>query len=384
MAGLAMGSPMRWTATRPQIAAVALVTVVAALLGVILPGQTVNLRLSANDTQGAIMPPGMIMTRDTPAAAMRDMAAVDPDEASYTAPASARGDQPLRPQLVDGVKVFRLEASVIRWHILSNRGVYAYAFNHQVPGPRIELTEGDRVRIVVTNHLPEPTTVHWHGLVVPNAMDGPAEITQTPIRPGHSYSYEYTVRQAGTFMYHTHDHADRQQALGLYGALIVEPKDPALDRRLNYQHDVVIELQEWLVRDGLTYPAMLMEGGLPNFFTINGKAYPDTQPIRMRVGERVRIRFIGTNHNFVHPPDAHSWWPVRDRRHRRQPSHGWSAPAQGHGRRRPGRTLRRHLDRTQARQVAPPLPHPPPHHQRQRRRTGRRRSHDHHRSQPLK
>jgi len=305
MAGHAMGSPMRWTATRPQIAAVALVTVVAALLGVILPGQTVNLRLSADDTQGAIMPPGMIMTRDTPAAAMRDMAAVDPDESSYTAPASARGDQPLRPQLVDGVKVFRLEASVIRWHILSNRVVYAYAFNHQVPGPRIELTEGDRVRIVVTNHLPEPTTVHWHGLVVPNAMDGPAEITQAPIQPGDSYTYEFTVQQAGTFMYHTHDHADRQQALGLYGALIVKPKNPALDRRLNYQYDVVIELQEWLVRDGLTYPAMLMEGGLPNFFTINGKAYPDTQPIRMRVGERVRIRFIGTNNNFVHPMHIH-------------------------------------------------------------------------------
>jgi len=106
-------------------------------------------------------------------------------------------------------------------------------------------------------------------------------------------------------MYHTHDHADRQQALGLYGALIVKPKNPALDRRLNYQHDVVIELQEWLVRDGLTYPAMLMEGGLPNFFTINGKAYPDTQPIRMRVGERVRIRFIGTNNNFVHPMHIH-------------------------------------------------------------------------------
>jgi FtsP/CotA-like multicopper oxidase with cupredoxin domain len=136
-------------------------------------------------------------------------------------------------------------------------------------------------------------------------MDGPAEITQAPIQPGDSYTYEFTVQQAGTFMYHTHDHADRQQALGLYGALIVKPKNPALDRRLNYQHDVVIELQEWLVRDGLTYPAMLMEGGLPNFFTINGKAYPDTQPIRMRVGERVRIRFIGTNNNFVHPMHIH-------------------------------------------------------------------------------
>jgi len=77
--------------------------------------------------------------------------------------------------------------------------VLAYAFNHQVPGPRIRITEGDRVRINVTNHLPESTTIHWHGLIVPNAMDGPAEITQEPIAPGQTYSYEFTTRQAGTF-----------------------------------------------------------------------------------------------------------------------------------------------------------------------------------------
>jgi FtsP/CotA-like multicopper oxidase with cupredoxin domain len=281
------------------------VTVVALVLGVVLPAQKVNLTLSANDVGGSIMPPGMIMTRDTPGQAMRDMAAVDSGKSTFTAAASARGDQPLTPVIVGGVKVYDLTASVIRWNILSHVQVYAYAFNHQVPGPRIELTEGDRVRINVHNELPESTTVHWHGLIVPNRMDGPAEITQEPIRPGGSYTYEFTARQAGTFFYHTHDHADRQQALGLYGALIVKPKDPARDRQYNYQHDVVIELQEWLAREGFTYPAMLMEGGLPNYFTINGKAYPDTEPIRMRLGERVRIRFIGTNNNFVHPMHIH-------------------------------------------------------------------------------
>ncbi len=201
--------------------------------------------------------------------------------------------------------MFELEASVIRWNILSHERVSAYAFNKQVPGPRIELTQGDRVRIHVKNDLPESTTVHWHGLVLPNAMDGPAEITQEPIEPGQSYIYQYTVRQPGTFMYHTHDHPDRQQALGLYGALIVRPKDTSREDRLAYQHDVVVQLQEWLEREGFTYPAMLMEGALPNFFTINGKAYPDTEPIRMRVGKRVRIRFIGTNNNFIHPMHIH-------------------------------------------------------------------------------
>jgi len=299
------GHRMRWDVTRPQLASVGLLTVLAAVAGVILPAQKVNLTLSADDVDGAIMPPGMIMTRDTPGESMKDMSAIDPELVSYEAAQAARGDQPLEYELDRGVKVFRLEASVIRWNILSDQQVEAYAFNRQVPGPRIEVTEGDRVRIVVTNRLPESTTVHWHGLVVPNAMDGPAEITQDPIEPGDSYTYEYTVRDPGTFMYHTHDHPDRQQALGLYGALIVKPKDEARDRRLGYQHDVVIQLQEWLEREGYTYPAMLMEGGLPNFFTINGKAYPDTEPIRMRVGERVRVRFIGTNNNFIHPMHIH-------------------------------------------------------------------------------
>jgi FtsP/CotA-like multicopper oxidase with cupredoxin domain len=295
----------RWDVTRPQLSAVALLTVLAAVLGVVLPAQKVNLTLSADDVGGAIMPPGMVMTRDTPGEAMRDMSAIDPDESSYTAPASARGDRPLTPELVGGVKVFRLETSVIRWNILSYERVHAYAFNRQVPGPRIELTQGDRVRLVVTNRLPESTTVHWHGLDVPNPMDGPAEITQEPIEPGESYSYEFTVLQPGTFMYHTHDHPDRQQALGLYGAVIVKPADPSRDAGLDYQYDIVVQLQEWLEREGFTYPAMLMEGGLPNFFTINGKAYPDTEPIRMRVGERARIRFIGTNNNFIHPMHIH-------------------------------------------------------------------------------
>jgi FtsP/CotA-like multicopper oxidase with cupredoxin domain len=125
------------------------------------------------------------------------------------------------------VKTYRLEASVVRWSILPDVAVTAYAFNGQVPGPRIRITQGDRIRVIVTNRLPEPTTAHWHGLVVPNAMDGPAEVTQPPIAPGASFTYEFTVSQAGTFFYHSHTNADRQQALGLNGALIVDPSDPS-------------------------------------------------------------------------------------------------------------------------------------------------------------
>ncbi len=298
------GHVMRPDVTRPQLAVVALLTMLALVGGVVLPGQRVNLSLSAQDVDGAIMPPGMIMTRDTPAQAMRDMSAVDPDLVSYRAPASARGDQRLAPTIENGVKVFELETSVIRWNILRHERVDAYAFNRQIPGPQIRITVGDRLRIHVTNRLPQSTTVHWHGLVVPNAMDGPAEITQPPIPPGGSFTYEFTATRPGTYFYHSHDHADRQQALGLYGALIVEAARPS-DQIETYQHELIVELQEWLEREGYTYPAMLMEGGLPNFFTINGKAYPDTERVHMRVGERVLVRFIGSNNNFVHPMHIH-------------------------------------------------------------------------------
>ena len=288
--------------TAPQLTAVAGVTALMLLAGLVVPGFHVNLSLSAHDVGGRIMPPGMIMDFDTPAAAMRDMSAIHPRQVAYQAGKDARGDTVLEARIENGVKVFDIEASVIRWTILDGVEVDAYAFNRLVPGPRLQLVEGDRVRINFRNALPESTTVHWHGLIVPNEMDGPAEITQKPVPPGGSYRYEYTVQQSGTFFYHTHDHADRQQAFGLYGALLIEPRG-STEPRADLEY--TIQLQEWLKRRWLTYPAMLMEGALPNFFTINGKAYPSTDVIRMKVGQTVKLRFIGTNNNFIHPMHVH-------------------------------------------------------------------------------
>jgi FtsP/CotA-like multicopper oxidase with cupredoxin domain len=289
--------------TRPQIVALTGFTLFALLAGMFVPAAFVNLGVRAEEVRSSIMPPGMIMTPGTTADAMRDMAAVDPRIVGYTAPADARGDQVLAPRIENGVKVFDLDASVIRWNILPRVHVDAYAINRQVPGPRLELTEGDHIRINFTNHLPEPATMHWHGLVVPNRMDGPGYITQDPVQPGGRYVYEYIVQQSGTYFYHSHTRPDRQQALGLYGALIIHPRDTADEPKTDY--DYVVQLQEWLNRDGLTYPAMLMEGGLPNYFTINGKAYPATDTLRMKVGETIRLRFIGTNNNFIHPMHMH-------------------------------------------------------------------------------
>ncbi|MBX6324283.1 MAG: copper oxidase, partial [Rhodospirillaceae bacterium] len=229
-----------------------------------------------------------------------DLRPVDASGAPMAAP-SARGNALLEPRLVDGVKEFTLTAGVVQWHILPEVMVAAYAFNEQVPGPLIRVDVGDRVRITVRNDLPEPTSVHWHGLVIPNEQDGAAGVTQAPIMPGQTHAYEFTVPDSpGTFFYHSHAAADRQQALGLYGALIID--DPKAAPMAGSEH--VVELGEWRVAGGRTYPAMDYDGMLPNFFTINGKSYPATEVVKARVGERLLFRFIGTG-QFVHPMHIH-------------------------------------------------------------------------------
>jgi manganese oxidase len=297
------GHEMKSDATAPQLVAVAGVSSIALILGLLAPANWVNLRLSARQVGGAIMPPGMVMDRDTPAEAMIDMAAVDPRDIVREFDLNVRGDQELEPRIENGVKVFDLDTAVIRWTILPGVTVDAYAFNGQIPGPRLHFKEGDRVRINVRNHLPESTTVHWHGLILPNIMDGPAHITQEPIEEGELYRYEFTAVQSGTYFYHSHDHVDRQQALGLYGAMVIDPATP--DPSLAADHEYTLLLQEWLLREGLTYPAMPMDGGQPNYFTINGKAYPATDTVPMKVGETLKVRFVGSNNGFIHPMHIH-------------------------------------------------------------------------------
>jgi FtsP/CotA-like multicopper oxidase with cupredoxin domain len=291
------------SATRPQVAALAFCSAFMLIVGILIPNVFVNTKLSARDVGGVIMPPGMIMTRTLSGESMRDMRAILPKEVERIMPSDAQGDQLLTPRQENGYKVFDLDVSVFQWNILPNQTVDAYGFNGQVPGPRIRITEGDKVKINVTNHLPEATSVHWHGLVLDNGMDGAAEITQNPIEPGETFTYAFQAVQSGMYFYHSHHAADRQQALGLYGMLIIDPKDktsiPA--------HDVetIVALQEWLIRDGLTFPAMTMEGAFPNYFTINGKSYPATETVKMKVGQKALVRFVGSNNNFVHPMHIH-------------------------------------------------------------------------------
>jgi FtsP/CotA-like multicopper oxidase with cupredoxin domain len=290
-------------ATRAQLVTLSGVSVLVLVVGMVAPANWLNLTLSAREVAGTIMPPGMIMDRDTPADAMRDMSAVHPRHATTSYDVESRGDQVLPHRMDDGVKVFELRTSVVRWTILPGVTVDAYTYNGQIPGPRIHIREGDRVRIHVKNELPEDTTVHWHGLILPNPMDGPVDITQAPIKPGQTYTYEFTAEQYGTYFYHPHAKPDRTQALGLYGALIIDPADPA--NEITADREYVIQLQEWLRREGLTYPAMPMDGAQPNYFTINGKAYPATDTIPMKLGETLKVRFIGSQSGFIHPMHIH-------------------------------------------------------------------------------
>ena len=142
---VAMTQQMGSDVTRSQIAAVTILTFLALIAALLWSANYGNLTLGVHDVAGAVMAPGMIMTRDTPGEAMRDMAAVDPDAVRFIAPVEARGDQELAPRIEDGVKVFDLETSVIEWNILSNEPVLAYAFNGQVPGPHQRHQPASRV-----------------------------------------------------------------------------------------------------------------------------------------------------------------------------------------------------------------------------------------------
>jgi manganese oxidase len=213
------------------------------------------------------------------------------------------GGQPLKYREIDGVKEFNLTAQRVLWPIMEGVTVTAWTYNGMLPGPMIRVTEGDRVRVVVKNELPEATTIHWHGLTLEHNMDGVASISQPAIEPGEVFTYEFTAEPAGSFMYHSHVGTDKQIMLGLYAPIIIDPVEPEEDAP---DVDVSLMLSEWRIVDGNTYPAMPVAGMEPNYFTINGKAFPATETINVKVGDRVRIRLMGIG-QFVHPMHLHGF-----------------------------------------------------------------------------
>ncbi|MHB1327330.1 MAG: multicopper oxidase family protein [Gemmatimonadales bacterium] len=204
---------------------------------------------------------------------------------AFPAKTEGKGNQIMAPRLDRGVKVYELECSEIDWEVEPGRRLKAWAYNGQVPGPQIRVREGDRVRMVVKNNLPESTSVHLHGLEIPNDQDGVPFITQPPIKPGQTYTYEFVVPNSGSHMYHSHHNAAKQVSMGLLGAFIVEPKD--LSREPKVDVDYVMILNDSV-----------------HGYTINGKGFPATEPIVVNRGQTLRIRYMNEG-LMIHPMHLH-------------------------------------------------------------------------------
>jgi hypothetical protein len=199
----------------------------------------------------------------------------------------------------DGWKTFHLVAEPVVREFAPGLRVNCWGYNGQTPGPTIEAVEGDRVRIYVENRLPEPTTVHWHGVLLPNGMDGVAGLNQPPIAPGETFKYEFVVRQHGTHMYHPHFDEMVQQAMGMMGFLVFHPRRP--QRRID--RDYAIFLAEWAIAPGTSVPDPTVMLDF-NVFTFNSRVFPGTAPLVARIGDRVRIRIANITMDS-HPIHLH-------------------------------------------------------------------------------
>ena len=245
-----------------------------------------------------------------PASPAGTVPAIAPDTPAARSPVIAPGRQPavvtpngstLPWRIVDGVKVGHLIAGPVDHEFAPGLRAQAWGYNGGTPGPTIEAIEGDRVRIYVTNRLPEPTTVHWHGIILPNGMDGVAGLNQRPIDPGETFAYEFTLRHPGTYMYHPHYDEMTQIALGMVGMLIVHPKrppGPPVDR------DFVLMTHEWKLEVGARRPDPNAMSDF-NVLTFNSKSFPATQPLLVGRGERVRIRLGNLGPMDHHPIHLH-------------------------------------------------------------------------------
>lgn len=203
-------------------------------------------------------------------------------------------------RMENGVKVFHLTAEPVKRQFVDGLEVNCWGYNGMTPGPTIEAVEGDRVRIYVTNKLPEGTSIHWHGFILPNGMDGVTGLTQPKIAPGETFAYEFTLKQTGTLMYHPHFDEMTQIALGMHGFFIIHPRDAALRR---VDRDFAIFLNEWFIKPGTATPDPTVMLDF-NVFTFNSRVYPGTDPLLVRLGDRVRIRIANLTMDS-HPMHIH-------------------------------------------------------------------------------
>ncbi len=206
---------------------------------------------------------------------------------SFPAATAGVGAQVIQPTVLkDGTKEFHLTAAVTKWEIEPGKVVDAWTYNGMVPGPTFHVNVGDKVRVVVKNDLPESTSIHWHGLQVPNDMDGVSDITQDPIKPGATYTYAFTATRQMVGWYHSHHDGTKQVTNGLWGAVLIG--ELPLPAGVKVSQEIPMELQ-----DAGTI-------GL----TINGKSFPATAPIRAHLGDWVEIHYVNAG-TQAHPMHLH-------------------------------------------------------------------------------
>jgi FtsP/CotA-like multicopper oxidase with cupredoxin domain len=203
-------------------------------------------------------------------------------------------------RMKDGVKEFHLVAEPVVREFAPGMKANLWGYNGSSPGPTIEAVEGDRVRIFVTNKLPEHTTVHWHGVLVPNGMDGVGGLTQPHIPPGKTFVYEFVLQRSGTHMYHPHADEMVQMAMGMMGLLVIHPKDA---RQMKVDRDFAFVMASYAVDPGSATPRTSEMTDF-NIWAWNSRVFPGIDPLVARSGDRVRVR-IGNLTMTNHPIHMH-------------------------------------------------------------------------------
>lgn len=234
------------------------------------------------------------------ASACRD--AAPPPTAAERARAEFTGSYPATRAPTGVLRAFELVAAPTELPLIDGKPLQVWAYNGQVPGPTLRIRLGETVRVAFTNRLPQETTVHWHGVRLPNAMDGVPYVTQKPIQPGETFIYEFTPKDAGTFWFHPHVRASEQVERGLYGVLVVEDAQPAA-----YSRDLVWVLDDWLLDasgqiagEFNTRHELAMDGRWGNAITINGRT---GTVLEVRPGERIRLRLLNSANGRIFTPD---------------------------------------------------------------------------------
>lgn len=238
---------------------------------------------------------------------------VTQDRPDTMAPLAPPNGRPYRPvvtlngwtlpwRMNQGVKEFHLVAEPVVREMTPGFKAHLWGYNGQSPGPTIEVVEGDRVRIYVTNKLPEHTSIHWHGQRLPNGMDGVSGLTQKPIGPGKTFVYEFVARRPGTFMYHPHADEMTQMAMGMMGFWVTHPRErhPLIE---TVDRDFVFLLNAYDIEPGSATPKIMTMLDF-NLWTFNSRIFPGIAPMNVRLGDKVRIR-VGNLTMTNHPIHLH-------------------------------------------------------------------------------